>query len=106
MDSSAFDLLFLPILWGTLGGIGAGTVLLYAMQAVEAMLKKCSRAPQPIEPATRTDHARELRSHRVDAKRGVISVNACGPYSAHCLHDDPSSETHRPPPRRVASQFH
>jgi hypothetical protein len=75
MDSSAFDLLFLPILWGTLGGIGAGTVLLYAMQAVEAMLKKCSRAPRSIEPATRTDHARELRSHRAGAKRGVISVS-------------------------------
>jgi hypothetical protein len=54
MDSSAFDLLFLPILWGTLGGIGVGTVLFYAMQAVEAMLIKCSRAPQSIEPTTRT----------------------------------------------------
>jgi hypothetical protein len=75
MDSSAFDLLFLPFLWGTLGGIGAGTVLLYAMQAVEAMLKKCSRAPRSIEPATRTDHTRALRSHRARAKRGVISVN-------------------------------
>jgi hypothetical protein len=54
MDSSAFDLLFLPILWGTLGGIGAGTVLLYAMQAVEAILKKCSRVPRSIELTTRT----------------------------------------------------
>ena len=42
MDSSAFDLLVVPILWGTLGAIGAGAVLLYVMQAVEAMLKKCS----------------------------------------------------------------
>ena len=42
MGSSALELVLVPILWGTLGGICAGTVLLYAMQGLEAILNKCS----------------------------------------------------------------
>ena len=53
MGSSALELVLVPILWGTLGSICAATVLLYAMQGVEAIVKKCSSAPASIEPATR-----------------------------------------------------
>jgi hypothetical protein len=52
MGSSAFDLVLVPVLWGTVGGIGAGTVLLYAMQGVEAVIKKCSSAARSMESAT------------------------------------------------------
>jgi hypothetical protein len=54
MGSSAFELVLVPVLWGTVGGIGAGTVLLYAMQGVEAIIKKCSRAARSMEPATQS----------------------------------------------------
>jgi hypothetical protein len=42
MGSSAFDLVLVPVLWGTVGGIGAGTVLLYAMQGTRPSLKNAA----------------------------------------------------------------
>jgi hypothetical protein len=42
METSAFDLLILPTLWVTFGGIVAGAGLLFMMQTIEKVIGTCS----------------------------------------------------------------
>jgi hypothetical protein len=73
MDSSAFDLLVVPVLWGTLGSIGAGAALLVVMQTIEALLKKWVSAPGTREQGTRSGH--DPQFHRPAARGSAIGVH-------------------------------
>jgi hypothetical protein len=73
MESSAFDLLVVPVLWGTLGSIGAGATLLVVMQTIEALLKKWVSAAATWEPATRS--GRDPQFHRPVARGSAIRVH-------------------------------
>jgi hypothetical protein len=75
MDSSAFDLLVVPILWGTLGSISAGAVLLLAMQTVEALLKHRVSTPASWEAEARSSRAPLPRTYRPAARGGAIRVH-------------------------------
>ena len=75
MGSSALELVLVPILWGTLGGIYAGTVLLYAMQGLEAILNKCSSAPRSIEPAARRSRRPLPRVYPSAHRHGAIRAH-------------------------------
>jgi hypothetical protein len=44
MESSAFDLLLMPILWATFWGIVVGSALLLLMRALERLLEHVGRA--------------------------------------------------------------
>ena len=63
MYSSAYDLLVVPILWGTLGSIGAGAALVFAKRMVENLVKKWLCAHGLAKPRTRNIHAPLSRSY-------------------------------------------
>jgi hypothetical protein len=44
METSAFDLLLVPILWGTFWGIVVGSALQLLMRALECVLEHAGRA--------------------------------------------------------------
>jgi hypothetical protein len=44
MDTSAFDILIMPTLWVTFGGVVAGSALLFLMRTVENAVGHLSRA--------------------------------------------------------------
>ena len=73
MESSAFDLLVVPVLWGTLGSIGAGAALLVVMQTIEALLKTWTSATETWEPATRSGRAPQF--YRPVARASTIRVH-------------------------------
>jgi hypothetical protein len=58
METTAFDLLIVPTLWVTLGGIIVGAVLLSLIQSVENALKHLGGARDDREPFPTT--ARDL----------------------------------------------
>jgi hypothetical protein len=75
MNSSAFDVLVVPILCGTLASIGAGAILLFVLQTVEAGLKQWFSIPESLEPATRSGQSAPPRVYQRAARRSVIRAH-------------------------------
>ncbi len=75
MYSSAYDLLVVPILWGTLGSIGAGAALVFAKRMVENLVKKWLCAHGLAKPRTRNIHAPLSRSYLPAFKRSAIRIH-------------------------------
>ena len=70
MDSSAFEIIFLPVLWGTLYGIVAGSAILAIMNALEALVHWLGPGARPIEAVHRPARVAGRRYYRI--------ANCCG----------------------------
>jgi hypothetical protein len=75
MDSSAFDVLVVPILWGTVASIGAGAILLFVLRTVEAVLKQRFSIPESLQPTTRSGNSPLPWGYRRAARRSAIRAH-------------------------------
>jgi hypothetical protein len=64
METSALNLVFVPILWGTFGGIVLGSVLLFLMRSLEKLLMylgSASRSWEELSPVAHDPRPRHAR---------------------------------------------
>ena len=71
MGSSAFEIMFVPVLLGTLYGIVAGTAILAVMNAVEALVDWLGRRARSIETVHRADRVAPRRTYRSGVRSGL-----------------------------------
>jgi hypothetical protein len=71
METSAFHLVFVPILWGTFGGIVLGSVLLFLMRAVEKLLMYLGSASRSWDELPPVVHDPRPRLDRPAVRRAV-----------------------------------
>jgi hypothetical protein len=71
MGSSAFDIILVPVLWGTFLGIVAGMAILGVMNAVEALVDWLCRTARSIEAARRAARVAPRRSYRPVVRSGL-----------------------------------
>jgi hypothetical protein len=64
MGSSAFEIIFVPVLWGTFYGIVAGMAILAVMNAVEALAGRLGGTAGPPEAVPRAARVAPRRTHR------------------------------------------
>ncbi len=72
MGSSAFEVIFVPVLWGTICGIVAGMAILAVMNAVEALVDRLGRRARSIEAVYRAARVAPLRTYRPAVRSGRI----------------------------------
>ena len=72
MGMSAFGIVIVPVLWGTLDGLVVGTVVLTLMNAIEWLVTRGSRAnrsaeaiPRPLREALRQTRRQSHRAIKV-----------------------------------------
>jgi hypothetical protein len=71
MGSSAFEIILIPVLWGTFYGIVAGTAILAVMNAVEALVEWLGRRARAIEAVCRTARIAPRRTYRPAVRSGL-----------------------------------
>jgi hypothetical protein len=71
MGSSAFEIILVPVLWGTFFGIVAGMAVLAVMNAVEALVDWLGRRAKSIEVVHRASRAAPRRTHRSAVRPGL-----------------------------------
>jgi uncharacterized membrane protein YesL len=71
MNSSAFDVILMPVLWGTFWGIVAGMAILGVMNAVEALFVWLRRMAQSIQAVRRAARATPRRTYRPVVRSGL-----------------------------------
>jgi hypothetical protein len=77
MGSSAFEMILVPVFWGTFYGIVAGMAILAVMNAVEALVDGLGRRARSIEAVRRAARVAPRRTYR-PAVRSVLSRSAHG----------------------------
>jgi hypothetical protein len=77
MGSSAFEVILVPVLWGTFYGIVAGTAILAVMNAVEALVAWLGRKARSIEAMYRAARVAPRRTYR-PAVRNTLSRGVHG----------------------------
>ena len=70
MGFSAFEVIFIPVLWGTLQGIVAGTAMLMLWNAVVALAGRLSRAVRSRAASPRAVRAAARRPQAGEWERG------------------------------------
>ena len=102
MGTSAFEILIVPVLWGTFGGCVAGAAIVVTMGAVEALIRRPDRAarasgatgglPAGADGPARAGRSpvaskgrarRRLRTKHATA-RGVVPATAGGRTRGSC----------------------
>jgi hypothetical protein len=71
MGSSAFEIIFVPVLWGTFYGIVAGMAILAVMNAVEALVDWLGRRARSIEAVHRAARVAPRRTYRHAVRSGL-----------------------------------
>jgi len=71
MGSSAFEIVLVPVLWGTLCGIVAGMAILAVMNAVEALVGWLGRRARSIEAVHRAARVDRRRTYRPAFRSGL-----------------------------------
>jgi hypothetical protein len=71
MGSSAFEVILVPVLWGTFYGIVAGTAILAVMNAVEALVDWLGRKARSIEAMYRAARVAPRRTYRPAVRSGL-----------------------------------
>jgi hypothetical protein len=71
MGSSAFEIILVPVLWGTFWGIIAGMAILAVMNAVEALVDWLGRRARSIETVHRTARVPPRRTYRPAVRSGL-----------------------------------
>jgi hypothetical protein len=71
MGSSAFEIILVPVLWGTFYGIVAGMAILAAMNAVEALVVWLGRKARSIEAVHRAARVAPRRTYRPAVRSGL-----------------------------------
>jgi hypothetical protein len=74
MGSSAFEIIFVPVLWGTFYGIVAGMAILAVMNAVEALVDWLGRRARSIEAVHRAARVAPRRTYRPAVLSGLSRV--------------------------------
>jgi hypothetical protein len=77
MGSCAFEIILVPVLWGTFYGIVAGMAIHVVMNAVEALVDWLGRTARSIEAVYRAARVAPRRTYR-PAVRGALSRDAQG----------------------------
>jgi hypothetical protein len=70
MGSSALEIIFVPVLWGTFRGIVAGIAMLAVMNAVEALVDRLGSRGRPIEAVHRATRVAPPRTQRPSVRTG------------------------------------
>jgi hypothetical protein len=65
MDNSAFDLLIVPVLWGTLGSLVAGAAILGVINTTAALVGRVGRSLRSVKSHVRSARHRVPRARRV-----------------------------------------
>jgi hypothetical protein len=85
MGSSAPEVIFIPVLWGTFGGILAGIAILALLNAVEVLADRLSRTARSIAAAHRASRiAPRAARWRTFAAAGPWAVTAGGRTLGSC----------------------
>jgi hypothetical protein len=71
MGSTAFEIIFVPVLWGTFYGIVAGMAILAVMNAVEALVDWLGRRARSIEAVHRATRVAPRRTYRPAVRSGL-----------------------------------
>jgi hypothetical protein len=71
MGSSAFEIILVPVLWGTFLGIVAGIAILAVMNAVEALVDWLGRKARSIEAMYRAARVAPRRTYRPAVRSGL-----------------------------------
>jgi hypothetical protein len=71
MGSSAFEIIFVPVLLGTFLGIVAGMAILAVMNAVEALVDRLGRRARSIEAVRRGARVAPRRTYRPAFSSGL-----------------------------------
>jgi hypothetical protein len=71
MGASAFEIILVPVFWGTFFGIVAGMAILGVMNAVEALFDLLSRTARSIEAARRAARVTPQRTYRPVVRSGL-----------------------------------
>jgi hypothetical protein len=71
MGSSAFDIILVPVFWGTFWGIVAGMAILGVMNAVEALVDWLCRTARSIEAVHRAARLTPRRTYRPVVRSGL-----------------------------------
>jgi hypothetical protein len=71
MGSSAFEIILLPVLWGTFWGIVAGATYLAVMNAVKALVDWLDRKARSIKAAYQADHITPRRTYQPAVRNGL-----------------------------------
>jgi hypothetical protein len=71
MGSSAFEIILVPVLWGTFSGIVAGIAILAVMHAVEALVDRLGRRARSIEAVRRAARVAPRQTHRPAVRSGL-----------------------------------
>ena len=71
MGSSAFEIILVPVLWGTFYGIVAGLAILAVMNAVEALVDWLGRRARSIEAVHRAAPVAPRRTYRPAVRSGL-----------------------------------
>jgi hypothetical protein len=70
METSAFEIVFLPVLWGTVCGIIAGTAILTLMRGIEALVDRLGRWARSPKAMPRTARPVPRGTHQVVVRGG------------------------------------
>jgi hypothetical protein len=70
MGSSAFEIILMPVLWGTFCGIVAGMAILAVMKAVEALVDRLGHWARSFKVVHRATCAAPRRTHRPAMRTG------------------------------------
>ena len=70
MGSSAFEVVFVPVLRGMVYGIVAGVAILAMMNAVEALVNRLGRGGRSNEAVHRATRVAPLRTHPPSVRTG------------------------------------
>jgi hypothetical protein len=71
MGSSAFEIIFVPVLLGTFNGIVAGIAIHAVMNAVEALIDWLGRRARSIEAVHRAARVALRRTYRPAVRSGL-----------------------------------
>jgi len=71
MGSSAFEIILVPVLWGTFCGIVAGMAILAVMNAVEALVDRLGRRARSIEAVRPAARVAPRRTYRPAVRSGL-----------------------------------
>jgi hypothetical protein len=71
METSAFNIVVVPVLWVTLGGIVLGSVVLFLMRAVEMLLRQLGSASRSWDELRPVAHGPRPRHVRPVARRAM-----------------------------------
>jgi hypothetical protein len=74
MGSSAFEIILLPVLWGTFIGIVAGTAILAVMNVVDALVDWLGRRARSIEAVRRAACVAPRQSYRPAVRSGLRRI--------------------------------